>query len=284
MITVLYFLLASLFVCPSRAVTLSPPSTIKNGTSVEVPWTRNKFDPVAFDLAQYNSASEESGTVSVPVSTPGQVTFQAFAHRRLRPPRLPRPPLERPRRIRPLCQRQLNLLIRGGWHHNFNTSRGALSNTRSTGSSTPTAHVYVSAPPQPTNTSTNPTTGGPNGAVSVPQRGMSRAAMIALAILLPLLILVLGVMVYCYCMRRSKRRRMALFTNNWLRVRRRASTSSDDYGPRERGPGDPEEAARSGVDEKNGSAHPPRPTRTMRFQEMVAYLAEKNAARYEAAT
>jgi len=106
--------------------------------------------------------------------------------------------------------------------------------------------------------------------------------MIALAVLLPLLILVLGIMVYCYCMRRSKRQRIALFTNNWLRVRRRASPSSDDYGAGQRGPGDPEEAARSGVDEKYGSAHPPRPT--MRFQEMVTYLAEKNAARYKAAT
>ncbi|KAJ7192834.1 hypothetical protein GGX14DRAFT_406047 [Mycena pura] len=94
-IAVLYFLLASVVVCPSSAlVTFFVPSKINSGTAVDILWMRYNADP-AFDLAQYvdseplsilsitpvnNSASEKNGTVSVLFSTPGQVTFGAWPH------------------------------------------------------------------------------------------------------------------------------------------------------------------------------------------------------------
>ncbi|KAJ7209195.1 hypothetical protein GGX14DRAFT_453264, partial [Mycena pura] len=276
MITVLGFLLVSVFVCPSSAVVaLSVPSQINSGSSVGVKWQRGNSDPVAFDLVQYsddtfnvailaitpvnNSASENTGTASVLFDTPGQVTLGAFAQNTVSFATLENIP-------RQLTIISDNSSVAASAPHMNTAPTPTPPATPITGASTTVqieTHSSISAVstgsssviptfgPQSTNTTT-----GTTGALNAPQRGMSRATVIAVAVLLPLLILVIGILLY-YCWRvrryRDAPHRISKFTDVLLPVEHACrsmtaiASAELDSGAAHPSTGDPEPEAGAAV-------------------------------------
>ncbi|KAJ7192821.1 hypothetical protein GGX14DRAFT_593861 [Mycena pura] len=206
--------------------------TIKKGTSVTVQWTRDDSDPVAFDLAQYqfegtfpailsttpvtaSSASETSGAVSVSFDTPG----------------VPIGKLNTPLPI-PLSGQQKLTIASGTDGPDAGTTTataphvtpptpttstpavpmktsnsitaGTLDTATDSAQGTQSYPVEGTSPtvasPQSTNANANSTT----GTAAAPERGMPRAAVIALAVILgvPLFALVLVSLLSYWCMRR----------------------------------------------------------------------------------
>ncbi|KAJ7192823.1 hypothetical protein GGX14DRAFT_406035 [Mycena pura] len=100
------------------------------------------------------------------------------------------------------------------------------------------------ASPQFTPVSGNSTAGSSPSAASSPQRMLSRAAVVALAVVFPLLALALGILLYRCRAQRHTRHRISQFTGVWLAHGRRSATMitspGSDSGAARMDGGDPE--------------------------------------------